>query len=134
VLKIAIITSTVRSGRQSENVAKWAHSIMSKRGDASFEVVDIADFDLPIWSEGLPPSINPGGDSAVSQAWSSKMATFDGYIFVLAEYNHSIPGVLKNALDYLYKELNDKVAGFVSYGSAGGARAVEHLRGVLSEM
>src|SRR5690606_41461130 len=66
--------------------------------------------------------------------WASRMAEFDGYVFVVSEYNHSITGALKNALDYLYTELNNKATGFVSYGSAGGARAVEHLRGILSEM
>lgn len=132
--KIAIVTGSVRPGRQSLNVAHWVRSIADQRSDAEFEVVDIADYDLPVWDEVVPPSFAPGGEKAHSQAWASKMAEFDGYVFVVSEYNHSVSGALKNALDYLYTELNDKAAGFVSYGSAGGARAVEHLRGILSEM
>ncbi|GAA1635307.1 NADPH-dependent FMN reductase [Georgenia ruanii] len=131
--KIAIVTGSVRPGRQSLNVASWVKSIAEQRSDAEFEVVDIADFNLPVWAEPTPPSWGPA-QSAEGQAWSAKMAEFDGFVFVVSEYNHSITGALKNALDYLASEVNDKAAGFVSYGSAGGARAVEHLRGILSEM
>ncbi|MEE6272486.1 NADPH-dependent FMN reductase [Georgenia wangjunii] len=131
--KIAIITGSVRPGRQSLNVANWVKSIADERTDAEFEVVDIADFNLPVWDEATPPSFGPG-EKAHSRAWSAKVSQFDGYVFVVSEYNHSITGALKNALDYVYGELNNKAAGFVSYGSAGGARAVEHLRGILSEM
>ncbi|PFG40993.1 NAD(P)H-dependent FMN reductase [Georgenia soli] len=131
--KIAIVTGSVRPGRQSLNVANWVKSIADRRDDAEFEIVDIADFNLPVWAEATPPSWGPA-QSAEGQAWSAKMAEFDGFVFVVSEYNHSITGALKNALDYLSPELNNKAAGFVSYGSAGGARAVEHLRGILSEM
>ena len=131
--KIAIVTGSIRPGRQSLNVANWVKSIADRRGDAEFEVVDIADANLPVWDQATPPSWGPA-ESAEGQAWSAKMAGFDGYVFVVSEYNHSITGALKNALDYLAPEVNDKAAGFVSYGSAGGARAVEHLRGILSEM
>ena len=131
--KIAIVTGSVRPGRQSLEVAQWVKSIADRRSDAEFEVVDIADFDLPVWQEAMPPSMG-ASENPVAQAWSQKMTEFDGYVFVVSEYNHSITGALKNALDYLYPELNNKAAGFVSYGSAGGARAVEHLRGILSEM
>ena len=131
--KIAIITGSVRPGRQSLNVAQWVKSIADERSDAEFEVVDIADFNLPVWQEAMPPSMG-ASENPVAQAWSQKMAEFDGYVFVVSEYNHSITGALKNALDYLYTEVNNKAAAFVSYGSAGGARAVEHLRAILSEM
>nr|WP_297422709.1 NAD(P)H-dependent oxidoreductase [uncultured Actinotalea sp.] len=132
--RIAIVTGSIRPGRQSLDVARWVKGIADQRDDAEFEVVDIADFELPVWAEGTSPAFAPGGQSAVAQAWAARMAEFDGYVFVVSEYNHSVSGALKNALDYLYTELNDKAAGFVSYGSAGGARAVEHLRGILSEM
>lgn len=132
--RIAIVTGSVRPGRHSLTVAQWVKSIADKRPDAEFEVVDIADFQLPVWDEAAPPAMAPGGSTEQSQAWSQRMSQFDGYIFVVAEYNHSITGALKNALDYLNVELKDKAAAFVSYGSAGGARAVEHLRGVLSEL
>lgn len=130
---IAIVTGSVRPGRQSLNVARWVESLARHRQDATFEVVDIADFELPVWDEGMPPAFSPGVKPH-SRAWSQKMAEYDGYVFVVSEYNHSITGALKNALDYLGPELSNKAAGFVSYGSAGGARAVEHLRGILSEM
>jgi NAD(P)H-dependent FMN reductase len=131
--KIAIVTGSIRPGRQSLNVASWVRSIAEQRQDAEFEIVDIADFNLPVWAEATPPSWGPA-DSAEGKAWSARMAEFDGFVFVVSEYNHSITGALKNALDYLSPEMNNKAAGFVSYGSAGGARAVEHLRGILSEM
>ncbi|MPV39049.1 NADPH-dependent FMN reductase [Georgenia subflava] len=131
--KIAIVTGSIRPGRQSLNVANWVKSIADQRADAEFEVVDIADFKLPVWDEATPPSFGPG-EGAEGQAWAAKMAEFDGYVFVVSEYNHSITGALKNALDFVYGQLNNKAAAFVSYGSAGGARAVEHLRGILSEM
>ena len=129
---IAIVTGSVRQGRQSLTVANWVKSIADRRGDAEFEVVDIAEFALPLWDEAVPPAWAPGGSSTQSKAWSARMDEFDGYVFVVSEYNHSITGALKNAFDYLGPELKDKAASFVSYGSAGGARAVEHLRGLLS--
>lgn len=131
--KIAIVTGSIRPGRQSLDVARWVKSIADQRADAEFEIVDIADFALPVWDEEMPPSFGPG-QKPHSRAWSARMAEFDGYVFVVPEYNHSVTGALKNALDYLSSEVNNKAAAFVSYGSAGGARAVEHLRGILSEM
>jgi NAD(P)H-dependent FMN reductase len=131
--KIAIVTGSVRPGRQSLNVARWVESLANQRGDATYEVVDIAEFELPLWDEGVPPSMAPG-QKAHSRAWSEKVAGYDGYVFVVSEYNHSVTGALKNALDYLKPELTNKAAGFVSYGSVGGARAVEHLRSILSEL
>lgn len=130
---IAIVTGSIRPGRQSLNVAHWVKSIAEQRSDATFEIVDIADFQLPVWDEAMPPAMGPG-EQPHSQAWSARMNEFDGFVFVVSEYNHSITGALKNALDYLAPEMHNKAAGFVSYGSAGGARAVEHLRGILSEM
>ncbi|NLJ54333.1 MAG: NAD(P)H-dependent oxidoreductase [Intrasporangiaceae bacterium] len=130
---IAIVTGSIRNGRQSLNVARWVESIARHRSDVTFEIVDIADFDLPVWDEGTPPAYGPS-EQPQARAWTEKMASYDGYVFVVSEYNHSITGALKNALDYLGTELHNKAAGFVSYGSAGGARAVEHLRGILSEM
>jgi len=131
--RIAIVTGSVRPGRQSLDVARWVRSIADQRTDATFEIVDIADFALPVWDDAVPPAMG-GATTPHGQAWSREMAQYDGYVFIVSEYNHSITGALKNALDYLYTEVNDKAAGFVSYGSAGGVRAVEHLRGILSEM
>ena len=131
-MKIAIVTGSTRQGRQSLTVAEWVKSIADQREDATYEIVDVADFNLPVWDAPMSPAWGPSEDP-VAKAWSDKMAEYDGYVFVVAEYNHSLTGSLKNALDYLYLELNNKAAGFVGYGSAGGARAIEHLRGILSE-
>lgn len=132
-MKIAIITGSTREGRKSLEVAQWVKQIADGRNDdATYEIVDTADFNLPVWDAPASPAWGPS-DDPVAQAWSTKVNEFDGYVFVVAEYNHSLTGSLKNALDYLYTELNNKAAGFVGYGSAGGARAIEHLRGILSE-
>lgn len=132
--RIGIVTGSIRPGRQSLNVASWVKSIADQRADAEFEIVDLADFALPVWDEAVPPSVAPGGTTSHSKAWTARMDEFDGYVFIVSEYNHSITGALKNALDYLKPELKNKAAGFVSYGAAGGARAVEHLRNILSEL
>jgi len=133
MLKIAIITGSTRPGRKSEAVARWVHDIAAKRSDASFEVVDIAAFNLPLLDEAVPPIMNQYAKPH-TKAWAAKIATFDAFVFVTPEYNHSTSGALKNAIDFLFREWNDKAAGFVGYGSVGGARAVEHLRLVMGEI
>ena len=133
MLKIAIITGSTRPGRKSEAVARWVYDIAAKRSDASFEVVDIAAFDLPLLDEALPPTMHQYAKPH-TKAWAAKIATFDAFVFVTPEYNHSTSGALKNAIDFLFREWNDKAAGFVGYGSVGGARAVEHLRLVMGEI
>jgi NAD(P)H-dependent FMN reductase len=133
MLKVAIITGSTRPGRKSEAVARWVYGIAAKRSDASFEVVDIAAFDLPLLDEAVPPIMNQYAKPH-TKAWAAKIATFDAFVFVTPEYNHSTSGALKNAIDFLYREWNDKAAGFVGYGGAGGARAVEHLRLIMGEV
>ena len=133
MLNVAIITGSTRPGRKSEAVARWVHDIAAKRSDASFEVVDIAAFNLPLLDEAVPPIMNQYAKPH-TKAWAAKIATFDAFVFVTPEYNHSTSGALKNAIDFLYREWNDKAAGFVGYGSVGGARAVEHLRLVMGEI
>lgn len=130
--KIGIIVGSTRPGRQAPTVAQWIHTLASKRGDAQFEVVDIADYQLPLLDE-VAPSMGQYTHEHTKR-WASKIAEFDGYVFVTPEYNHSTSSALKNAIDFLYKEWNNKAAGFVSYGSAGGARAVEHLRTIMAEL
>ncbi len=132
-VKIGIILGSTRPGRNGEAVAKWAYGIARQRHDAGFELVDIQDYNLPHLDEPIPPSLGQYG-KAHTQAWAKKIASFDGFVFVTPEYNHSTSGALKNAIDFLYKEWNNKAAGFVSYGSAGGTRAVEHLRLVMAEL
>lgn len=131
--RIAIVMSTTRPGRFGETPANWLLEIGRARGDADFELIDFRDFPMPLFDEALAlvyaPATNP-----VAIEFARKMRTFDGYVFVTAEYNHSVPGVLKNALDYLYTELHRKPAAFVGYGGVGGSRAVEHLRHILAEL
>jgi NAD(P)H-dependent FMN reductase len=131
--KIAIIVGSTRPGRNAEQVARWALLTAKKRTDAEFEIVDIKDFDLPLLDEPMPPMMGKYTHPH-TKAWAAKIASFDGFIFVTPEYNHGIPGALKNAIDYLFYEWNNKAAGFISYGSAGGARAVESLRLVMGEL
>jgi NAD(P)H-dependent FMN reductase len=100
---------------------------------AEFELVDIEEYGLPLLDEPVPPSMGQYSHPHTKR-WSAKIASFDGYVFVTPEYNHGTSGALKNAIDYLYAEWNNKAAGFVSYGSAGGTRAVEQLRLVMAEL
>jgi NAD(P)H-dependent FMN reductase len=132
-LKIAIILGSTRPGRNGEAVSQWTYDIAKKRKDADFELIDIRDFELPLLDEPIPPSMGQYSKDHTKR-WAAKINSFDAYVFVTAEYNHGIPGALKNAIDFLFKEWNNKVAGFVSYGSAGGVRAVEQLRLVMAEV
>lgn len=126
-LNIGIIIGSTREGRVSPQVANWVKEIADKRGDANYTIIDLADYKLPLLGE-------PGGDASGAAAWSQAVGQQDGFVFIAPEYNHSITGALKNALDYLRAEWNNKAAGIVSYGSVGGARAAEHLRGILGEL
>jgi len=132
-VKIAIVTGSTRPGRNNEAVARWVNQIAQQRTDADFELVDIADYHLPLFDEPMSPMFGKY-TKPHTQAWAEKIASFDGFVFVTPEYNHSIPGALKNAIDFLYREWNNKAAGFVSYGGSGGVRAVEHLRLVMAEL
>ena len=133
MLKIAIIVGSTRPGRKADAVAAWVHGIAAKRNDAEYEIVDIRDFNLPLLDEAVPPSMGQYSQPH-TKAWAAKIAPFDAFVFVTPEYNHATSGALKNAIDFLYKEWNNKAAGFVGYGSAGGARAVENLRLIMGEL
>jgi NAD(P)H-dependent FMN reductase len=133
MLNIAIILGSTRPGRNGEAVARWVYDIASRRSDAKFELVDVKDYNLPLLDEPIPPSMGQY-QKAHTKTWANKIGSFDGFVFVTAEYNHGIPGALKNAIDFLFKEWNHKAAGFVSYGSAMGVRAVEQLRLVMGEL
>jgi len=132
-LKIGIVTGSTRPGRANVQVAEWVYGLAKKRDDAEYEIVDIADYNLPLLDESTPPSVGKY-ENEHTKRWAAKVASFDGYIFVTPEYNHSTSAAMKNALDFVYAEWNNKAAGFVSYGSALGVRAVEHLRGVMAEL
>jgi NAD(P)H-dependent FMN reductase len=133
MLKIGIIIGSTRPGRKAEAVARWVHEIAMRRNDANYEVVDIQDFHLPLLDEPMPPS-SGHYTHPHTKAWAEHIAQFDGYVFVTPEYNHGTSGALKNAIDYLHREWNNKAAGFVGYGGAGGTRAVESLRLVMGEL
>ena len=136
--RIAVIVGSTRPGRRAEVVARWVKDVADRHpavvsGDAAVELLDLAEYDLPLLDEPAP-AIFGQYDNAHTVRWSETIKGFDGFVFVTPEYNHSIPASLKNAIDYLFAEWNDKAAGFVSYGVHGGTRAVEHLRQVLGEV
>ena len=131
--RIGIILGSTRPNRNGEQVAKWVYDIASRRSDAEFELVDLRDYPLPHLDEPLPPSMGQYQNEHTKQ-WADKIASFDGFVIVTPEYNHGTSGVLKNAIDYLYAEWNNKAVGFVSYGAVGGARAAEHLRLIAGEL
>src|SRR2546428_5431380 len=127
MLKIGIIVGSTRPGRKAAAVAKWVHDILKSRKDAEFEVVDIEDYKLPLLDEPVPPIMHQYG-KAHTKSWSEKIASLDAYIFVTPEYNHATSAALKNAIDFLFHEWNNKAAGFVGYG---GVRAGENFRLVV---
>lgn len=124
-LNIGIILGSTREGRVSPQVGEWVKNLADQRDDANYEIVDIRDYELPLLGEGDAPGI---------VKWNEKLASLDGFVFIVQEYNHSITGALKNALDLAREAWNNKAAGIVSYGSTGGARAAEHLRGIMGEL
>ncbi|MEV4759039.1 NAD(P)H-dependent oxidoreductase [Micromonospora sp. NPDC049559] len=131
--KIGIILGSTRPGRNGEAVAHWVRDIAAQRTDAEYELVDLLDYKLPHLDEVYPPSMGQYSQPHTLE-WANKIASFDGYVIVTPEYNHSTSGALKNAIDFLYSEWNNKAVGFVSYGSVGGTRAVEHLRLIAGEL
>jgi hypothetical protein len=110
MLRIAIIVGSTRPNRRSPDVAKWVLDLAKKRGDATYEIVDIADFDLPVLDEAMPPSMGQYAHGHTKR-WSETVASYDGYVFITPEYNHSISGALKNAIDFVYHEWTNKAAG-----------------------
>ncbi|HEU4850983.1 MAG TPA: NAD(P)H-dependent oxidoreductase [Telluria sp.] len=133
MIRIAVIVGSTRPGRKALDVAQWVIEIAKLRNDAAYELVDIADYNLPLLDEPIPPSQGKYSKEHTKK-WAAKIAGFDGFVFVTPEYNHGTSAALKNALDFLYAEWNNKAAGFVSYGSASGVRAVEVLRLIMGEL
>jgi NAD(P)H-dependent FMN reductase len=133
-MNIQVILGSTRPGRIGERVAKWVVAVASQQSGFNVELVDLADYDLPHFNEPTSPRFNPKRQPQGETArWLTKVAQADGYIIVTPEYNHSIPAVLKDAIDYLDFQIVKKPAAIVSYGTVGGARAAEHLKGVLIE-
>ncbi|WBB68140.1 NAD(P)H-dependent oxidoreductase [Micromonospora sp. WMMD812] len=131
--RIGIILGSTRPGRNGEAVAHWVLEAAKQRSDAEFELIDLLDHPLPHLDEAIPPSMGQYTQPHTLR-WAETIAAFDGFVMVTPEYNHSTSGALKNAIDYLYAEWNNKAVGFVSYGSVGGTRAVEHLRLIAAEL
>lgn len=133
-MKLGIIIGTTREGRQTVRQAKWVLKTAQLDSDVQAELVDLADYPMPFFAEPVSPRYNPERVAdAVAQKWMNKLQEFDAYVIVTPEYNHSIPGVLKNAFDYLDWQLVRKPAAIVSHGTVGGARAAMHLKEILSE-
>jgi len=134
MIRIAIVVGSTRPGRRADQVARWVREAGAARGpEVEYALVDLAEVGLPLLDEPVPAAI---GDyrNPHTRRWAEIVASFDGFVFVTPEYNHAMPAALKNAIDYLFAEWNDKAAGFVSYGLAGGVRAVEQLRLTLAEV
>jgi NAD(P)H-dependent FMN reductase len=133
-MKLGIILGATRQGRQSQKQAQWVYNTVSELEDIEAEIVDLKDYPMPFFDEPISPRYNPNREIDLrAQRWLKKIEEFDAYVFVTPEYNHSIPGVLKNAMDYITWEMNRKPAAIVSHGAAGGARAAMHLKEILSE-
>ena len=132
-LRVGIILGSTRQGRFADRPAEWLLGIGGKLAGARFELVDLRDYPMPFFDEPKSPMRGPA-QNEVAQRWARKVGDLDAFVFVTGEYNHSIPAVLKNALDYVYTEFNRKPAGFVGYGGAGGARGIEQLRLMLVEL
>jgi NAD(P)H-dependent FMN reductase len=132
-LKIGIILGSTRPGRNGKAVADWVLDKAQARIGADYDLIDLANHPLPHMDEPMSPMLGQYAGEH-TKAWAATIAPYDGYVFVTPEYNHSTSGVLKNAIDYLYAEWTNKAAAFVSYGSVGGARAIEHLRAICSEL
>jgi NAD(P)H-dependent FMN reductase len=135
MLKIGVILGTIRQGRFGEKPARWILGDLNKNPDIEAELLDLRDFNLPMFDAAVSPGwiTEPYSDPAVAR-WTKKIGEQDGYVMIAPEYNRGYTSVLKTAIDWVYKEWTRKPVGFLSYGSVGGARAVEQLRTVAVEM
>lgn len=134
-IKIKVIVGSTRQNRFSEKPARWIFEEAKKLEEVEAELLDLRDYPMPFFDSFMSPSMAQGKyENEVVQKWAEKIADGDAFIIVTPEYNHGYPAVLKNALDVIYPEWNRKPVGFVSYGSAVGARSVEQLRQVAVEL
>ena len=133
---ISVIIGSTREGRFSEKPARWILDHLKKREAVDARLLDLRDFPMPFFDQPVTPAM-PGRapyKNEVVQRWTAAIAQSDGFVFVTPEYNYGPSAVLKNAIDWVYPEWNRKAAGFVSYGSAMGARGVQQLRETLIEL
>ena len=133
MMKVQVILGSTRPGRNGAAVAEWVTDIIKGRSDIEVELVDVADYNLPVLDEPMPASYGQYSMEHTKK-WSAKIAEADAYIFVTPEYNHGVPGSFKNAVDYLYSEWNNKVVGFVGYGVSGASRSIESWRLIVSQL
>ncbi len=133
MIKVGFIIGSTRPGRHTQSIAEWAFKVAKTRQDANYELIDITDFKLPLLDEPIPPAMGQY-EKLHTKIWAAKIESLDAFVFVTPEYNHGPSGALKNAIDFLYKEWNNKAAGFVSFGSGHGIRAVEQLRQIMAEL
>jgi NAD(P)H-dependent FMN reductase len=131
--KIAVIIGSIRPNRKGGDVGKWVAEQAKAYGAFDVEIVDLKDYPLPLFDAPASDFWMPTPNETAAK-WQAKLSEFDGYIVVTAEYNRSVPGALKNAIDWAYKPFIKKAVAYVSYGSVGGARAVEHLRNIMTEL
>ena len=132
-MKIGVIAGSIRKGRTAEKVASWVMEHLSSRDGAEYVLVDLADFDLPMYDgAGMPMLMNKQYDNPEVTRWSQAVDECDGFIFITPEYNHSVPAALKNAVDTLGPEWVDKTIAFVGYGGVGAIRAIEHWRQIAA--
>jgi len=136
-MKIAVILGSIRKIRRGERVAKWLMPQLAKIKEAEFELLDLRDYPLTFYSEdNSPDSLEDGYTNEIAKKWAAKIGESDGFILIHSEYNHGPAAVLKNALDWVYKEWVKKPVAFVSYapGAGAGIRAVEQLRENVIEL
>ncbi|AWH96771.1 NADPH-dependent FMN reductase [Dietzia psychralcaliphila] len=132
-MKIGIILGSIRDERTGESVAEWVAAQAASRPDATYELVDLKAFDVPLLTSAtVPGAAQKQYEDERVQRWSDTIDSYDAFVFVTPEYNHSVPGGLKNAFDSLGNEWADKPVAFVSYGAEGGVRAVEHWRQIIA--
>ncbi|MGD7706509.1 NADPH-dependent FMN reductase [Microlunatus sp. Y2014] len=132
-MKIGIIIGSTRPERRGAAVGQWVHEIASARDDAEYELVDLESFQLELLDEPIVPgAANRQYESPQTTAWSKKIDSLDAFVFVTPEYNHGVPAALKNAVDVIYPEWNNKAITYVSYGADKGVRAVEQWRTITA--
>lgn len=132
-VRIALIIGSTRDARFADKPAEWLREVAAERDDLTLDTLDLRDFDLPLFNEAASELWMESSDPK-ARAWQEAVAGFDGFVFLTAEYNHSVTGALKNALDQAYKGWVRKPMSAMGYGGVGGARAVEHLRAIAVEL
>jgi len=131
-MKLGIIIGSTREGRSTDRAAKWAATVAGTLDGVEVTMLDLREYDLPMFNEAVSPQYNPERKTeGVVKRWLDALAAQDAFIVVTPEYNRSIPAVLKNALDYVAYEMEKKPVGIIAHGSANGAQAVAHLRGII---